>query len=147
MGYYSDVGLAMYKKDFENMLKHFKETCAEAYDTWTKADDYALFENKSDPSNPVIVANIYSTNWYESFDDVCATEDYLHSCCEDDKDICYQFVRIGEDMDDNEEQYNGGLWEYCSINRSIDSDWSPTMTGKFSTIFKQVSAANINELI
>lgn len=145
MGYYSDVGLAMYKKDFENMLKYFKETCAEAYDTWTKADDYALFENKEEPSNPVIVAKIYMTKWYRSFDDVEATTNYLFSCS--DKDIKYQFIRIGEELGDDEEQYNGGLWEYCSINRSISSDWSPTMTGKFSTIFKQVSAANINELI
>lgn len=147
MGYYSDVGLAMYKKDFENMLKHFKGTCHEAYVTWTSADDYTLFENKKEPSNPVIVAKIYTTKWYGELDDVRATEDYLHSCSDEDKDICYQFVRIGEDMDDNEEQYNGGLWEYCSICRNIDSDWAPTMTGNFSTIFNLVNAANIEELI
>lgn len=145
MGYYSDVGLAMYKKDFEDMLKFFKKESKDAYDTWTCADDYQLFENRKDASNPVILARIYSTKWYNEFPEVIYTQDYLNSC--EDKEIEYQFIRLGEDLDDNDEQYFGDLWEYCSIVRDIQPDISPKLTGNYSQIFHEVSLANINEII
>jgi len=127
------------------MLNHFKASNEEAHRTWTHADDYSLFENRKDPSNPVILAKIYTTKWYREFSDVDATMQYLYHC--DSENIQYVYVHIGEDLEDNEELYNGDLWEYCGIQRSIESDVAPNAVGNYAQIFKQNESVNINEII
>lgn len=146
MGYYSDVAVCMYKKDYMDMLKHFKEKSPDAYGTWTTAD-YKIFRNRKDESNPIVTAVIYMTKWYKEFEDVIYTEKYLDYC--DEADIPYQYIRIGEESGDEDERYSGSgvLWEYCNIARKIDWGFDPIKTGDYAGVIAEPDSVNVDEII
>ncbi len=139
MGYCSNVALAMYKKDFETMMHYFKENCRDAYDTWSGAE-LSFFEDDKDQ---VIVAKLYWMKWYAAFDEVIQTEEYLANL----EETPYHFTRVGEFLEDNVDEDQGDMWEYCCIERVISSSYKPTKTVRYQEVYLEPGLANIEEFI
>lgn len=62
---------------------------------------------------------LYSSyiKWYDSYEDIQLFNKFL-----EENDCEYHFVRIGEDLEDIEEQYNGDPNIWISIERYVDID-------------------------
>lgn len=92
MGYRSDVGLALPVKDAQLLFKEYEDkkvynlmaNCAEkrTFSFYGEDWEYYLWD---------------WLKWYEDYPDVKIIEDYMRS--ENSK---YCFIRLGEDLDDNE---------------------------------------------
>lgn len=101
MGYRSDVGFALPLKEATILNNKFKEL-----------NCYNLFENV-DNKKEIQFCNetwmIYEWSWlkwYPCYIEVQTIEDYM-----DKEDSQYCFIRIGEDLNDNEERFNNDLDE------------------------------------
>ena len=112
MGYRSEVGIALYTKDYKAMLKRAKELKR-------NKEPYTLikYANKYGADNGKITILYFSdVKWYTDFKDVSWIENFIQK-------VDSAFVRTGEDMNDNEEMcYNEGwdLLEYCRLTRTVD---------------------------
>ena len=110
MGYRSDVGIALYTKDFKTMVKRAKAL--------KNQDPYKLlnYANKYlADSGKVTILHFIDVKWYNEYKDVGWIENFI------DK-VNAVLVRTGENMNDNEEIcFNEGceLFEYCYLERSI----------------------------
>lgn len=112
MGYRSDVGIALYTKDFNTMIKRAKELKKnkEPYELIKNADKYSADNRK------ITILYFSDVKWYTDFKEVQWIENFI-------KKIQSVFIRIGEELDDNEETvYNEGydLLEYCFLTRIVD---------------------------
>lgn len=111
MGYRSDVGIALYTKDFNTMIKRAKALKDKStYELIEYADKYIADARK------VTILYFSDIKWYREFKDVSWIENFI-------KKVPAAFIRIGEDLEDNEEiTYNEGydLFSYCSLTRMID---------------------------
>lgn len=59
-----------------------------------------------------------SVKWYDSYPEVAAVEQFMSTLDENDMEEEYKFVRVGEDMDDNEGR--GWGFDDIYITRSIN---------------------------
>lgn len=111
MGYRSDVGIALYTKDFKTMVKRAKALKNKSiYELIDYANKYTANEGK------VTILYFSDVKWYNEYKDVGWIENFI------DK-VDAVLVRTGEDMDDNEETcFNEGceLFEYCRLTRMVD---------------------------
>ena len=118
MGYRSDVAYVVKFKDTEdreafiNLLIVAKdEHITQALKELSKLEDDKLFFHATD------------VKWYDGYPDVKAhTQIYLQAV-ELFEGAGYRFTRIGEELEDIEIEGDGDyddLWEYTSVNRSID---------------------------
>jgi hypothetical protein len=118
MGYRSEVSYIVRFKDSEdreayiNMLIVAKnEHTTQALKELSKLENDKLFFHAED------------VKWYDSYPDVVAhTQIYLQAV-ELFEGAGYRYVRIGEEVEDIEIEEDGeydDLWDYTSINRSID---------------------------
>lgn len=111
MGYQSDVAITMRTKDYNNMLKRAKALKdASAYNLINAADIF-----KAD-DNTITILNWTCVKWYDWFDSVKWIQKFIQK-------IDATFICIGEDPNDNEEEYyNEGyeLLEYAYYTRNIE---------------------------
>lgn len=118
MGYRSEVAYVIKFKDTEdreafiNLLIVAKdEHTTQALKELSKLEDDKLFFHATD------------VKWYDSYPDVKAhTQIYLQAL-ELFEGAGYRYVRIGEELEDIEIEEDGDyddLWDYTSVNRSID---------------------------
>lgn len=112
MGYRSEVGIALYTKDYKTMLKRVKELKKnkESYELIKNADRYNADNGK------ITILYFSDVKWYADFKEVQWIENFI-------KKVQSVFIRIGEELDDNEETvYNEGydLLEYCFLTRMVD---------------------------
>lgn len=121
MGYRSDVACVVYPDVFNNPA-----TNEEKYNLLKTlmGTRYAnvmeeLGNNSSwDDDRKMLQFVFNNTKWYESFDDVRLFMDFKDDIPQ--LGYCVEFVRIGENDDDNETQYRGENVEYVlGISRSI----------------------------
>ena len=119
MGYRSDVALAMYKTDYDKLIEFSKQRmdddndCVSLYDFITKYVDDII--PKKD--NKIVILCWEWVKWYEEYYHIATLNEYL-----EDNDIDYTFVRIGEELDDNEEirAKDDDLAWIVNIQRFID---------------------------
>ena len=112
MGYRSEVGIALYTKDYKTMIKRAKELKKnkEPYELIKNADKYNADNRK------ITILYFSDVKWYTDFKEVQWIENFI-------KKVQSVFIRIGEELDDNEETvYNEGynLLEYCFLTRMVD---------------------------
>ena len=121
MGYRSDVACVVYPDVFSNPA-----TNEEKYNLLKTlmGTRYAnvmeeLGNNSSwDDDRKMLQFVFNNTKWYESFDDVRLFMEFKDDIPQ--LGYCVEFVRIGENDDDNETQYRGENVEYVlGISRSI----------------------------
>ena len=114
MGYYSDVALGLRKEDFKVMMK--KVELIENQDV--KKEVLELIEDGKNGVKQSYTDSVLlyweSIKWYESiYPEIKFIMDFIKEIEE------YDYVRIGEDLDDIVEDLNTG-WTLCSVSRSID---------------------------
>lgn len=114
MGYYSDVAIAMYRKDFEKMVRAAKSNETTSGLELIKAA--CLHEARAN-GLPTITMYWNCVKWYNTFDSVRFIMSFLN-----ENDITYQFRRIGDEYDDieitgNDEDYK--LIDLLDILRDI----------------------------
>ena len=119
MGYRSDVGLALSKSGalrLQEKLNALDKT-SESYIQATNLLEYAHKHQKHDESGAELFLWDY-LKWYEHYPDVHFMEALMNELESDD----FLFLRIGEDMNDNEER--GNFWDNpfeLTILRTITS--------------------------
>ena len=94
MGYRSDVGITLYRKDYEDM----KDEAAKLGDKNIIAfvDNFEI--HKTEDAD-IIQLEMSWVKWYEDFPEVQFVENFL-------KNKAYRMLRIGEELEDIEE-YSG----------------------------------------
>lgn len=100
MGYRSDGMLYLSDEALAIIPEEVKKDLAE---DWTKNDD-----------------NIWSFEgwkWYSSYPTIVACENFMDEL--DDKDIAYEFIRVGEEYEDIERRQVGDDYVFC-LNRTIE---------------------------
>ena len=113
MGYRSDIRIRTTKKGFEILEKEIQKKLKEKELT----EDYNLLKMaeitvKTEDKTEVVTIDWQYLKWYESYAEVNIIMSSLSALAE--KDIDYQYMRIGEEIDDIEE-----IW---SVNNdSFDS--------------------------
>lgn len=130
MGYRSDVAYKIKfanKEDFWGFIAESKldpETSSCFGDDW-KDDGFEVDEEHYE-----IRLLCEGVKWYDSYAEVIAQENLWGKararCEEDQVDVEGAFCRIGEESDDNTEEYFGDdPYEFVRISRSIEIDWQP----------------------
>lgn len=129
MGYYSAVSIVMPQEDYERMIKkenflkymkdsNFKSCYSNVKTPEDFYDDLVYMLEKGSDENKVIqykdkdcrYISLDYTKWYSEFPEVSYVNQFL-------KDLdYYQFMRIGEDLDDFEER---GCCDYLTFERKI----------------------------
>ena len=112
MGDRSEVGIAIYTKDYKTMIKRAKELKKNKgpYELIKNADKYNADNRK------ITILYFSDVKWYTDFKEVQWIEHFI-------KKVQSVFIRIGEELDDNEETvYNEGydLLGYCFLTRMVD---------------------------
>lgn len=110
MGYRSEVAIAIHTKNYNTMIRratNLKDP--NIYEFIDSADRYVINDRK------VTVLAWDWVKWYPEFKEVAWIENFI-------KKIDAVFIRIGEDMDDNEQRCYGDdyeLQDYIYIDRRI----------------------------
>jgi hypothetical protein len=125
MGYRSDVEIAVYGP--EDVMTAFIAGQRIKTAKWL-ADKHTvktIYINKDAEPYTLINASFQCVKWYETYEDVCWWEDLLADARDQDgMGICTEFVRIGEDAEDNHAEYSGDECGYfLSIAREIYADF------------------------
>ena len=120
MGYRSDVSLCIYGCR-EKMLAFV------AAQRIARPNDYAIWKDEIQitkfDDKVMMRADFNHVKWYDSYDDVKCYRNLLDAAGQDD-DICYEFVRIGEEYEDNETEFHGDdVQFFISIHREITYDY------------------------
>ena len=119
MGYRSDVGLALSKAGALRLQEklYALDKNSESYIQTTHLLEYAHKHQKHDESEAELFLWDY-LKWYDNYPDVRFIKDLMNELESDD----FLFLRIGEDMNDNEEK--GSFWDNpfeLTILRTITS--------------------------
>lgn len=92
MGYYSDVAIAVQKKDYIKLKQAISSLCSAA-DLIEAAQKTEIQIDKE----KYVVLKWQSIKWYNDFEEISLIEKFLKKIPHHD------FIRIGEEMDDIEE--------------------------------------------
>lgn len=95
MGYYSDVAITLYKRDFETLVKRAAKECKDSLNLIRRATLY------KDEGNETVSMAWNGVKWNESFRGINFVMSFLIS---DDRN--FRFKRIGEEIGDIEEACN-----------------------------------------
>jgi hypothetical protein len=122
MGYRSEVGFAFYPTDDEHkgvVTLWLKENLP--FDTWN-VDEYWLI----DEAEGSYIFQASDVKWYSDNQDVnkmeAAYAKFIDLFCTDNLVGGCEYVRIGEELEDVTEKYNGDCDYKLSIARSIQID-------------------------
>ena len=135
MGYRSEVVLVVGKEVMPQFMVTMAKSPAARKLCWGEHD--AMLKDYEEKGNMLFAWN--SIKWYDSYEGIRGIEDFLDWCDSEhvpvseeqakadmsptpithvDGDQCYRFVRIGEDLDDNETR-GSGFWD-VGVRRSIE---------------------------
>ena len=119
MGYRSDVKALIYPVSGEHNLLNYDKlktlmntTFKDVFDAWN--DEYFKWNDE----NRVLEFSADSIKWYDSYPDVARFTRFLSEVQELEYE--YEFIRLGEDMDDVEEDSTGDSEGYLYVSRSIE---------------------------
>lgn len=107
MGYYSDVAIAVQKKDYIKLKQAISSLCSAA-DLIEAAQKTEIQIDKE----KYVVLKWQSIKWYNDFEEISFIEKFLKKIPHHD------FIRIGEEMDDIEE-YQGTYHYLIEVQRDI----------------------------
>lgn len=128
MGYRSEVGIALYTKDYNTMVRRAKALKdPDIYGLISYADRYIAEGGK------VTILYYSWIKWYPEYKDIAWIEKFIQK-------VQSAFVRTGEDMADNEEIcHNEGydLLEYCCLTRIVDINGEKQPDKELDTIRKE----------
>lgn len=116
MGYYSDVAIAMYKKDFEKMCEKAKQH--ESKYVYEFVMDGYKKAPQGKPDDEYVYLYWERVKWYPVYTEINFVKNFLFG-----KEVCYDLVRIGEDYNDTEcifksDEYLLGITrqiEFCNL--------------------------------
>ena len=119
MGYRSDVRALIYPSNGDQNLVEYEKlkllmntTFKDVYEAW--GDDYFTWDDK----HRVLKFSAESVKWYESYPDVAKFSPFLDEVHKLDYE--YEFIRVGEDMDDIEDDSTGDSESYMYVARTIE---------------------------
>jgi hypothetical protein len=123
MGYRSDVHAVFYTTDKE------KWPVLKLYIDENFPKELMELEEIDDPRVGGYYFQELDTKWYDSFPDVqnfvSFVDEFRSQINEKEhaKDWCYEFVRIGEDINDVQEVYDGAgvMWSLLRVRRTVDT--------------------------
>ena len=128
MGCRSDVAILFTLPDnipTEQVLKEL-QACLNGmtlYDGKPETLDWIFNEIKVDEEEHLIQLFAGDIKWYtgcSGYEDINNIMAYIHSFTDKYEDGGYHFVRIGESIEDVEEEFDGDDIKWLGINRSID---------------------------
>ena len=119
MGYRSDVQALIYPLGGDqNLLEYdklkllFNTTFKDVFEAWGK--DYFSWDDK----HRVLKFDANSVKWYDSYPEVQKFVQFLTDVA--GLDYQYEFLRLGEEDDDIEDDRTGDAQGFMYINRSIE---------------------------
>ena len=119
MGYRSDVQALIYPQSGdENLLEYdklkllFNTTFKDVFEAW--GNDYFSWDDK----HRVLKFDANSVKWYDSYPEVEKFVQFLNDVA--GLGYEYEFIRLGEEDDDVEDDRTGDANGYMYINRSIE---------------------------
>jgi hypothetical protein len=119
MGYRSEVKALIYPASGDQNLLQYEQlktlmntTFKDVYEAW--GDDYFTWDDK----HRVLKFSAESVKWYESYPDVAKFSPFLDEVHKLDYE--YEFIRVGEDMDDIEDDSTGDAEGYLYVQRTIE---------------------------
>ena len=123
MGYRSDIAIAIHK-DLQGDFLTFLNTESLMADIFGERSDFNLDKDYKGEGHWLFTAD--SIKWYATWDefaDIQMFERFMDAMTEDeDKEEKFRFIRLGEEMDDNE--VRGGWYEAdLYVKREIQIGW------------------------
>lgn len=114
MGYYSDVAIAVQKKDYLKLKQAISSLCsaAELKNKSLNLIEAAKKKEIQIDKEKYVVLKWQSIKWYNDFEEISFIEKFLKKIPHHD------FIRIGEEMDDIEE-YQGTNHYLIEVQRDI----------------------------
>jgi hypothetical protein len=119
MGYRSDVKALIYPVSGETNLLEYEKlktlmntTFKDVFDAWD--DEYFKWNDE----HRVLEFSADSIKWYDGYPDVARFTRFLSEVQELEYE--YEFIRLGEDMDDVEDDSTGDSEGYLYVSRSIE---------------------------
>jgi len=119
MGYRSDVKALIYPVSGEHNLLNYDKlktlmntTFKDVFDAWN--DEYFKWNDE----HRVLEFSADSIKWYDGYPDVARFTRFLNEVQELEYE--YEFIRLGEDMDDVEDDSTGDSEGYLYVSRSIE---------------------------
>jgi hypothetical protein len=119
MGYRSDVKALIYPVSGEHNLLNYDKlktlmntTFKDVFDAWN--DEYFKWNDE----NRVLEFSADSIKWYDGYPDIQKFAKFLTEVHELEYE--YEFIRLGEDMDDIEEDSTGDSQGFLYVSRSIE---------------------------
>jgi hypothetical protein len=119
MGYRSDVKALIYPAGGEHNLLNYDKlktlmntTFKDVLDYWS--DDYFTWDDK----HRVLKFDANSIKWYDSYPEVTRFIKFLEEAHELEYE--YEFIRLGEEDDDVEDDRTGDAEGYMYVSRSIE---------------------------
>ena len=138
MGYYSNVCITLYEKDFKNLYVKANKECPEACEILEKCDDFR--KSSSNKFDQIVTLYWEGIKWYKEYAGVGFIMDYIRS------GVPYCFKRIGESYEDIEYEEdldeNNYLYWSSDILRSIELN-DPVYEPDFQQILNE--AENLDE--
>ena len=129
MGYRSDVMAVFYTYD-PNEYPAMKLFIDENVPEFFRSDEYVRVFGGRDNSNVNKLHGIKFTmngmKWYPSYPEVKGFEDAIdkfEKLIEGDSKWCFEFVRLGEEVEDIEERQSHGSNNLLYVSRSIECDY------------------------
>ena len=123
MGYRSDVMAVFYTYD-PNEFPAIKLFIDENIPEWFRGDEYMSTFTKTDLMG--IKFHMSDVKWYPSFADIDGFERgmgvFKGLADETDSKWCFEFIRLGEEIEDNEERQSYGSNNLLYVSRTIESD-------------------------
>ena len=134
MGYRSDVAIAIYGEEDQMAAfiaaSRLKDNIAEVFSECEiypyQAPQYrGITPNADDPTKPylMLVAQFKCVKWYDGYEDVDRWMKFVGLAQEQSDYINTEFIRVGEENDDNVAEYEGcDVQWHLGINRTVDTD-------------------------
>jgi hypothetical protein len=119
MGYRSEVKALIYPASGDQNLLQYEQlkvlmntTFKDVYEAW--GDEWFTWDDK----HRVLKFSAESVKWYESYPDVAKFSPFLDEAHKLGYE--YEFIRVGEDIDDIEDDSTGDAEGYLYVQRTIE---------------------------
>lgn len=138
MGYRSDVTAIFYFTTYPPADRDFADKAKALLDLWyADLKETTLFKEQwGDECFSAVergyVFEIEDVKWYDTYKDICDYNAMVEKFCNDFIDneqldggsglhrmFCYEFVRIGEEMEDIQQEFRGAVDYRLSVERSV----------------------------
>ena len=115
MGYYSQVGLCIKEKDFEELKERLKK-----YEYMLEPGFCNITTFEDEEYGNTIVCSWDYIKWYYQFEDITTVDSFISEL--EDRDEEYSFIRIGEEYGDIEERdnYKTGVCDRLHIYQGFE---------------------------